>query len=114
LKEIENIFDVNSPTLPHSRHGIVHRIETTGRPVKAKYRRLDQERLKAAKAEFADLEKQGIVRRSDSCWASPLHMVKKEDGTWRPCGDYRIVNLQTTPDLYTCPNIGDMSAELAG
>jgi hypothetical protein len=112
--EFNELFDSKTKNLPHSRHGVYHRIEMTGRPVKAKYRRLDPDRLKAAKAEFMDLEKQGIIRRSDSCWASPLQMVKKEDGTWRPCGDYRRVNLQTTPNLYTCPNIGDMSAELAG
>ena len=87
---------------------------TKGRPVKAKYRRLDNDRLDAAKKEFAELEKQGITRRSNSNWASPLHMVKKSDGTWRPCGDYRLLNLQTQPDLYTCPNIADLTARLEG
>ena len=60
------------------------------------------------------MEKQGIVRRSNSNWASPLHMVKKSDGTWRPCGDYRRLNTQTKPDLYTCPNIADLTARLEG
>ena len=60
------------------------------------------------------MERQGIVRRSDSSWASPLHMVRKADGSWRPCGDFRRLNLQTKPDLYTCPNIGDLTARLAG
>ena len=73
---------------------------------------MDNERLEAAKKKFAELEKQGIIRRSRSNWASPLHMVKKADGTWRPCGDIRLLNLQTQPDLYTCPNIGDLTARL--
>jgi cleavage and polyadenylation specificity factor subunit 1 len=41
-------------------------------------------------------------------------MVKKADGTWRPCGDFRRLNLQTTEDKYTCPNIADLTARLAG
>jgi cleavage and polyadenylation specificity factor subunit 1 len=93
---------------------VEHFIETEGRPVTSKYRRLDPDRLAAAKAEFAELEKQGVVRRSSSNWASPLHMVKKSDGTWRPCGDFRRLNLITKEDKYTCPNIGDLTARLAG
>ena len=41
-------------------------------------------------------------------------MGKKADDTWRPCGDYRLLNLQTEPDLYTCPNIADLTASLEG
>ena len=103
-----------SKNLPAPIHEVRHHIETTGRPVAAKYRRLDPEKLQAAKKEFAEMEKQGVVRRSKSQWASPLHMVRKEDGSWRPCGDYRQLNLQTVPDRYTCPNIGDLTARLAG
>ena len=61
---------------------------------------MDNKRLEATKKEFAELKKQGIIRRSSSNWASLLHMVKKADGTWRLCGDYRLLNLQTQPDLY--------------
>ena len=96
----------NSKRLPKVTHKVQHFIETEGRPVTAKYRRLDPEKLAAAKAEFEELLAQGIVRRSSSSWASPLHMVQKADGTWRPCGDFRRLNLQTKPDLYTCPKIG--------
>ena len=103
-----------SKVLPEVKHKVVHHIETTGRPVSARYRRLDPGRLAAAKAEFAQMEKEGIVRRSKSEWASPLHMVKKQDGSWRPCGDFRQLNLQSTPDRYTCPNIGDLTARLTG
>ena len=101
-------------TLPPVKHTVQHHIETSGRPVSAKYRRLDATRLEAAKVEFAELERQGVVRRSSSDWASPLHMVRKSDGGWRPCGDFRNLNLQTQPDRYTCPNIGDLTARLEG
>jgi len=55
----------------------------------------------------------GTARRSDSPWASPLHLVlKKEDG-WRPCGDYRALNARTIRDQYPVRHIADF-AQLAG
>jgi len=93
---------------------VEHHIETEGRPVTAKFRRLDGPRLQAAKAEFEKLEKEGIIRRSNSNWSSPLHMVQKPDGSWRPCGDYRRLNAITKPDRYPLPNMADITSSLAG
>ena len=113
LEDFPSVLN-KSKVLLAPTHRVQHFLITEGRPVTAKYRRLDNERLEAAKKEFAEVEKQGIIRRSSSNWASPLHMVKKADVTWRPCGDYRQLNLQTKPDLYTCPNIADLTARLEG
>jgi transposase InsO family protein len=95
-------------------HGVQHQIITEGRPATAKFRRLDTEKLAAAKQEFQKMLAAGIVRRSSSQWSSPLHMVRKKDGTWRPCGDYRRLNLQTKEDRYPLPNMGDLAARLDG
>ena len=100
--------------LPPSTHGVEHHIVTSGRPVTAKFRRLDNVKLAAAKAEFQQLEKEGIVRRSNSDWASPLHMVQKSDGSWRPCGDFRRLNLISEADCYPLPNMADITSSLAG
>jgi hypothetical protein len=59
---------------------VEHHIKMTGPPIVACFRRLDAEKLAAANAEFLQLEKDGIVCRSDSPWSSPLHMVQKADG----------------------------------
>ena len=99
---------------PRPRHGVRHFVETSGRPVFAKARRLDPDKLKIAEAEFRSLEAAGIVRRSNSPWSSPLHMVPKQDGSWRPCGDYRRLNTVTTPDRYPLPSMLDLSAKLHG
>ncbi len=75
---------------------------------------LDPEKLAAAKAEFAALERDGIIRRSNSPWASPLHMVKKPDWLWWCWDDYRRLNNVTVPDTYPLPNMIDFSARVAG
>ncbi|GFR95847.1 Pol polyprotein [Elysia marginata] len=56
----------------------------------------------------------GIVRRSKSPWSSPLHIVPKPDGKWRPCGDYRRLNASTEDDRYPLPHIQDFNNHLAG
>ncbi len=41
-------------------------------------------------------------------------MVRKKDGSWQPCGDYRRLNLATTHDRYPLPSILDLSNKLHG
>ena len=95
-------------------HQVKHKIETEGQPLYARPRCLDQVKLNASKAEFQKMESAGLIRRSDSPWASPLHMVSKPDGSWRPCGDYRRLNNVTRPDRYPLPNLRDFTNNLKG
>ena len=45
-----------------------------------------------------------IIRRSSSPWASLLHTVKKPNGRWHPCGDYRSHNNATcTGSMHSTP-----------
>ena len=60
------------------------------------------------------MEKAGIIRRSTLPLASPLHMVKKKDGDWRPCDDYRRLNTTTIPDPYPLPKIADFTSRISG
>ena len=93
-------------------HGVQHHITTATAPVHAKARRLPPDKLAVAKSEFEEMEKMVIIRKSNSPWASPLHIVPKSNGGWCPCGDYRRLYDITTPDRYPIPHIQDISIQL--
>ena len=60
------------------------------------------------------MEKAGIIRCSMSPWSSPFHMVCKKEGGWKPCGDYRRLNIVTIPDHYPLPNIANFTSRISG
>lgn len=113
LKKFPNITTLAPPGTSTCTQA-VHFIETIGPPVTARARPLNPEKYNAAKLEFEALIQAGICFPSKSNWSSPLHLVKKKDDTYRPCGDYRGLNAITTPDNYPLPYLTDFTINLRG
>ena len=108
-KLLQNRPVLTTPAFHKKRpaHGVQLHISTTGPPLHARARRLPPDKLEMAKKEFQLMEKLGIIRKSRSPWSSPLHMVPKKDGGFRPCGDYRRLNTVTNEDKYPIPFLHD-------
>ena len=114
LKKFPDVTSPNSRSSKKVETVVYHRIDTgNSTPIFTKPRLMSTHKLEVAKEEFRKLQKAGIIQPSMSPWSSPLHMVKKNETSYRPCGDYRCLNMVSKPDRYPIPNINSLSFKLS-
>ena len=83
-------------------------------PIKQPPHRLGPEKEAEVEKQVADMLKKGLIEPTTSAWSSPVVLVRKKDGSWRFCVDYRKLNAATQYDAYPLPRIDESLDALAG
>ena len=84
------------------------------KPYKRSYYRIGPDERKFIDEEVAKLLKLGIIAPSRSPWGSPIVLVRKKEGTFRMCIDYRKLNEYTIGDVHPLPFLEDIFDKLSG
>ena len=120
-QEIEELIDRYSQLLqplldlPPSRdtdHAINILPEAT--PVNVKPYRYPHYQKKEIEDQISSMLDKGFRRPSANPFSSPVLLVKKKDGSWRFCIDYRALNTITIRDRFPIPTIDELLDELGG
>lgn len=114
LSQFSDIFE--APTsLPPERH-LEHAIplKSEVQPFKIKPYRYPHLKKTEIENQVAEMLHNGIIQPSSSPFASPVLLVRKKDGTWRFCVDYRHLNAITIKEKYPIPRIEELLVELFG
>ena len=115
LHRNSELFDLECFKQPPRHHTIKHRIRTKGPSVCGQVQKLSPEKLEILRQELGKLIDLGIIISSEREYRSPVHLVpKKEPGSYRVTGDFRMLNRQTIPDKYAIPLLTDFVDLMTG
>ncbi|GKB27231.1 putative reverse transcriptase domain-containing protein, partial [Tanacetum coccineum] len=70
--------------------------------------------LEELSGQLKELQDKGFLRPSSSPWGALVLFVKKKDGSFRMCIDYRELNKLTVKNSYPLPRIDDLFDQLQG
>ncbi|GKF12838.1 putative reverse transcriptase domain-containing protein, partial [Tanacetum coccineum] len=70
--------------------------------------------MKELTDQLKELFDKGFIRPSSLPWGAPVLFVKKKDGSFRMCIDYRELNKLTVKNHYPLPRINDLLNRLQG
>ena len=83
---------------------VAHHIDTgDARPIRQQLRRYPRAHVEAISQHVDNMINQGVIEPACSPWASNIVLVRKKDGSFRCCIDYRQLNMVTKKDAYPLP-----------
>ena len=113
LEDFKELFMRDKTDIGHAR-GFQHHIEVEPgiEPPRDTYRRFPLPKREAADEQVQALLDDGLIEPSCSPFASAIVLVKKSDGSWRMCIDFRRLNAITKKDAFPLPRIDEALEKL--
>ncbi|GKA54833.1 reverse transcriptase domain-containing protein, partial [Tanacetum coccineum] len=113
VREFPEVFPENLPGLPPVRQ-VEFQIDLIpgAAPVARAPYRLAPSEMQELSNQLQELADRGFIRPSTSPWGAPVLFVKKKDGSFRMCIDYRELNKLTVKNRYPLPRIDDLFDQL--
>lgn len=110
----EHLFRTPSE-LPPSREADHHiKLMPGAQPISVRPYHYSPIQKNEIEAQVHSMLKSGVIRPSNSQFASPVLLVKKKDGTWRFCVDYRHLNAITLKHKHPMPIVDELLDEING
>ncbi|GKC96067.1 putative reverse transcriptase domain-containing protein [Tanacetum coccineum] len=115
VQNFPEVFPEDLPGLPPTRQ-VEFQIDLAhgAAPVARAPYRLAPSELQELSTQLQELSDKGFIRPSSSPWGAPVLFVKKKDGYFRMCIDYRKLNKLTVKNRYPLPRIDDLFDQLQG
>ncbi|GJR20990.1 putative reverse transcriptase domain-containing protein [Tanacetum coccineum] len=115
VREFPKVFLEDLPGLPPVRQ-VEFQIDLIpgAAPVARAPYRLAPSEMQELLDQLHELADRGFIRPSTSPWGAPVLFVKKKDGSFRMCIDYRELNKLTVKNHYPLPRIDDLFDQLQG
>ncbi|GJU20183.1 reverse transcriptase domain-containing protein [Tanacetum coccineum] len=115
VREFPEVFPEDLPGLPLVRQ-VEFQIDLIpeAAPVARAPYRLAPSEMQEPSNQLQELSDRGFIRPSTSPWGAPVLFVKKKDGSFRMCIDYRELNKLTIKNRYPLPRIDDLFDQLQG
>ncbi|GJY22329.1 reverse transcriptase domain-containing protein [Tanacetum coccineum] len=115
VRDFPEVFPEDLPGLPPTRQVEFHiELIPGAAPVARAPYRLAPAEMKELAEQLKELSDKGFIRPSSSPWGAPILFVKKKDGSFQMCIDYRELNKLTVKNRYPLPRIDDLFDQLQG
>ncbi|KAE8675396.1 C2H2 and C2HC zinc fingers superfamily protein, putative isoform 1 [Hibiscus syriacus] len=114
LDKYSKVFAEPEGLPPQRSHDHAIPLIPTATPVNLRPYRFPHNQKTEVEKQIAAMLSSSVIQPSRSPFASPCLLIKKKDGTWRFCVDYRQLNSLTIKDKFPIPIVEDLLDELNG